>query len=82
MFDQVTGISLTKDLPVAEISRMVEIPSREILELNPKLKPSSGVFPAQVKGKTQIHSISVPKGKGSILLEKLKADGYTEPLKS
>lgn len=76
VFDQVTGLVFNKDLPVAEVARMVGLPSREILELNPKVKPSSGVFPAQIKGKTLIHSIAVPKGKGAILLEKLKAGGY------
>lgn len=76
VFDQVTGLAFNKDLPVAEVARMVGLPSREILELNPKVKPSSGVFPAQIKGKAQIHSIAVPKGKGAILLEKLKAGGY------
>jgi hypothetical protein len=76
VFDQVSGIALSKDLLVADIARMVGIPSREVLELNPKIKPSAGVLPAQVKGKTLFHSIAVPKGKGSVLLEKLKANGY------
>ncbi|MBI5251919.1 MAG: hypothetical protein HY912_20700 [Desulfomonile tiedjei] len=74
--DLVADVALTKDLPVAEVARMVGIPSRVVLELNPKLKPSSGLFPAQVKGKAHVHSIAVPKGKGSVLLEKLKMDGY------
>lgn len=76
VFDQVSGLTLNKDLPVAEIARMVGVPSREILEMNPKVKPSSGVFPAQVKGKAQVHSIAVPKGKGAVLLQKLRTDGY------
>ena len=39
-FDQVTGLQLTKDLPIAEIARMTGVPPREILRLNPKIKPS------------------------------------------
>jgi membrane-bound lytic murein transglycosylase D len=75
-FDQVSGITLSKDLQVADVGHMVGIASRQVLELNPKIKTTSGVFPSQFKGKTLIHSIAVPKGKGSILLEKLKSGGY------
>ncbi|MEW6110603.1 MAG: hypothetical protein AB1664_00610 [Thermodesulfobacteriota bacterium] len=76
IFDNVTGIALAKDLPVAEIARMTDTPPRKILELNPKLKPSVGKFPAKVKGRNMTHSIHTPRGKGWVLVNKLKAAGY------
>lgn len=76
IFDNVTGIVLAKDLPVAEIARMTETPPRKILELNPKLKPSAGKIPARVKGRNVTHSIHTPRGKGWVLVNKLKQAGY------
>lgn len=75
-YDQVTGLTLVKDLPLAEIARMTGVPSRVILELNPKVRPSVGVFPAQADGKTPVHTITAPKGKGDLLVEQLKKAGY------
>jgi hypothetical protein len=75
-FDQITGLSLAKDLSVAEISRLSGVSSREIMEMNPKLKPSAGIFPATEKGKSQAHVIAVPKGKGWVVVNKLKEAGY------
>lgn len=75
-YDQITGILLDKDLPVAEIARMTGVPARVILELNPKIKPSVGLFPAKVNGKTPMHTIAAPKGKGDLLVEQLKKAGY------
>lgn len=76
VFDQVAGVRLSKDLPVAVIARILGMPAREIMELNPKLRPSSGIFPAEVKGTPIVHSISVPRGKGSLLLRELGKEGY------
>lgn len=76
VFDQVTGIVLTKDLSVGEIAKMTGDPPREILQINPKIKPSEPVFPHKVKGKPFTHTILVPKGKGALLLDKLKNAGY------
>lgn len=75
-FDQITGLSLVKDLSVAEISRISGVSSREILDMNPKLKPTAGIFPATEKGKGLTHVIAVPKGKGWIVVNKLKEAGY------
>jgi membrane-bound lytic murein transglycosylase D len=75
-FDQVTELVLTKDLPLAEIARITGVQPREILELNPKIKPSSPMFPAKDQGKELKHSMAVPKGKGRTLLHKLMQDGY------
>lgn len=75
-FDQITGLSLAKDLSVAEISRIAGVSPREIMEINPKLKPAAGIFPAVEKGKNQSHVIAVPKGKGWIVVNKLKEAGY------
>jgi hypothetical protein len=75
-FDQITGLSLAKDLSVAEISRISGVSSREIMDMNPKLKPSAGMFPATEKGKGLTHVIAVPKGKGWIVVNKLKEAGY------
>jgi hypothetical protein len=75
-FDQVTGLSLAKDLSVAEISRILGVSPHEIMEINPKLKPAAGMFPATEKGKSQTHVIAVPKGKGWSVVNKLKEGGY------
>jgi hypothetical protein len=75
-FDQITGLSLAKDLSVAEISRISGVSSREIMDMNPKLKPSAGMFPATEKGKGLTHVIAVPKGKGWLVVKKLKEAGY------
>jgi hypothetical protein len=75
----VTGLVLTKDLPIAEIARMTGVPSREILELNPRINPSTGLFPAEVSGKRQPQSIAAPRGKGWVLVNHLKKAGYLAP---
>lgn len=75
-FDQVTGLVLNKDLPVAEIAHMTGVPPREILELNPRIKATSPVLPATAKGKSVSHTIAAPKDKGWVLVEKLKKEGY------
>jgi len=75
-FDQITGLSLAKDLSVAEISRISGVSSREIMDMNPKLKPTAGIFPAAEKGKVLSHAIAVPKGKGWIVVNKLREAGY------
>jgi membrane-bound lytic murein transglycosylase D len=79
IFDQVTGIVLSKDLSVGEIARMTGDPPREILRINPKIKPSEPIFPHKVKGKPFAHTILVPKGKGVLLLDKLRNTGYLVP---
>lgn len=75
-FDQVTGVILLKDLPIGEIARMIGVPARVILELNPKIKPSAGVFSAKVDGKRAVHTIAAPRGKGWVLVNKLKKEGF------
>ncbi len=75
-FDQVTGLVLSKDLTVAEIAHMTGVPSREILELNPRIKATSPTLPATARGKTLSHTIAAPKGKGWVLVDKLKKGGY------
>ncbi|MCX5863018.1 MAG: hypothetical protein WCG29_03130 [Desulfomonile sp.] len=75
-FDQVTGIVLTRDLSVADIARMTGDPPRAILQINLKVKPSGPVFPAKVQGKAVTHTILAPKGKGQLLVDKLRNAGY------
>ena len=75
-FDQVTGLVLNKDLTVAEIAHMTGVPPREILELNPRIKAAAPVFPATARGKSLSHTIAAPKGKGWVLVDKLKKEGY------
>lgn len=76
VFDQIGGLALVKDLSVAEIARITRVPPREILKLNPKIKPSAAAFPAKSGGKTQTHSVAAPRGTGNALLETLKKEGY------
>jgi hypothetical protein len=78
IFDQVTGLVLSKDLTVAEIAHMVGVPPREILQLNPKIKAATPVLPAKALGKSLSHTIAAPKGKGWILVDKLKKGGYLD----
>jgi hypothetical protein len=76
MFDQITALIFTKDLPVAQIAGMAGVSAREILEMNPKIKPASGLFPAKDRGRSVTHTIAVPKGKGWAVVNKLREDGY------
>ena len=82
-FDHVTGVVLTKDLPVAEIARITGTPPRHILELNPKIKPGVGLFKAQQNGRHTVHTIAAPRGKGDILVKGLREKGFlaTDPAK-
>lgn len=80
-FDQISGVVLTKDLPLAEIARFTNTSPRLILELNPKIRPAKPLFPAVVDGKTVVHSFAAPRGKGRHLVEKLQEAGYLEKKK-
>lgn len=82
IFDQITGIVLTKDLQIAEIARMTGVSPREILSINPKIKISVPMFPAGVGGKPLTHAIAAPKGQGRLLLDKLGKAGYVVPVPS
>ena len=75
-FDQVTGVVLAKDLPVAEIAKITGVPARVILELNPKIKPSAGMFAAKSHGKRTVHVIAAPRGKGQLLVRGLQKEGF------
>jgi hypothetical protein len=75
-FDQVSGLVLIKDLPIAEIARMTGAPPREILKLNAKIKASQPVFPAVVQGKQVTHCVAAPKGKGQLLVNLLRKRGF------
>lgn len=75
-FDQVNNVVLAKDLPVAEMARLTTVSPRVIMELNPKIRPSSPAFPATMNGKSAVHSIAAPKGKGQLLLHGLQKEGY------
>jgi membrane-bound lytic murein transglycosylase D len=75
-FDQVTGLVLTKDLPLAEIAKILRVPAREILLLNPKVKAAQAVFPATVQGKKPVHTLAAPRGKGKQLVNELHQMGY------
>ncbi|HMK35394.1 MAG TPA: hypothetical protein VK463_10030 [Desulfomonilaceae bacterium] len=76
IFDQVNGLVLAKDLSVPDIARLASVSAREVMELNPKVKPSLPVFPATVNGRNVTHSIAAPKGKGEQLLKGLKKEGF------
>ncbi|MGC8657544.1 MAG: hypothetical protein ACP5U1_00560 [Desulfomonilaceae bacterium] len=78
-YDNITSIQLAKDLSVGEVAKFVKVSPRLILELNPKIKPNSGIFPAKTNGRQIIHSIAVPSGSGHVLLEKLRESGYLVP---
>lgn len=75
-FDQVKGVVLAKDLPIAEVARILGVPPRIVLLLNPKIKPSSGIFSARENGKQAVHTITAPRGKGQLLVKALKEKGY------
>ncbi|MGO8821141.1 MAG: hypothetical protein ACLQT6_09955 [Desulfomonilaceae bacterium] len=78
-YDNITSIELTKDLSIGDVAKFVKVSPRLILELNPKIKPNSGIFPAKVNGHPLIHSIAVPSGSGRVLLQKLQESGYLAP---
>jgi hypothetical protein len=75
-YDQITGVTLKKDLSVADLARLLDTPPREALELNPKLKGPAAVFPAADHGQAIAHSIAAPKDKGNQLLNALRKEGY------
>lgn len=74
-YDKV-AVATAKDLPIGVIAGMVQASPREILEMNPKIKPGSAVFPATRKNAEALQSILIPKGKKQQFLERLKAEGY------
>jgi hypothetical protein len=76
IYDNLTSIELTKDLSVGDIAKFVKVTPRLILELNPKIKPNSGIFPARDNGRQLSHSIAVPSGSGHLLLKKLEESGF------
>lgn len=76
VFDQITSLVFAKDLTVAQVAGMAGVSSREILEMNPKIKPASGLFPAKDHGQSLAHTIAVPKGRGWAVVNKLKEGGY------
>lgn len=80
-FDQVSGLVLAKDLAVADVAKMTDTPARVILQLNPKILPSKGLFPAKGKRTRLTHTLAVPRGKGNVLVQKLKQNGYLAPLR-
>lgn len=75
-YDQVSGLLLTKDLSVADVARFTNTPARHIIQLNPKIKPNAGKFPALVKGQRFSHSVAVPKGSGRLLVQELTKNGF------
>ncbi|MFC1836824.1 hypothetical protein ACFL2Q_19220, partial [Thermodesulfobacteriota bacterium] len=75
-FDSVTGLVLAKDVSIAEIARMTGVNPRKILDLNPRIKTSKGIIPATSKGKSIVHSLSAPTGKGNLLVQELRKKGY------
>lgn len=79
IYDNITSIELARDLSVGEVAKFVKASPRLILELNPKIKPNSGIFPAKTNGHPLIHSIAVPSGTGRVLLQKLQESGYLAP---
>ncbi|MGC8603839.1 MAG: hypothetical protein ACP5VS_09145 [Desulfomonilaceae bacterium] len=79
-YDNITSIELTRDLSIGEVANFVKVSPRLILELNPKIKPNSGIFPAKMNGKPLTHSIAVPSGSGRVLLNKLQELGYLSPV--
>jgi len=78
-YDNITSIELTKELSVGDIAKFVKVSPRLILQLNPKIKPNSGIFPAKINGRPLTHSIAVPSGSGRLLLQKLQESGYLAP---
>ncbi len=75
-YDEVSGLVLAKDLSVADIAEFVGIPARKILRLNPRIMASNAVLPATVKGRPVSHRVIAPKGKGRVLVDALKKNGY------
>ena len=81
IFDQLSDVKLAKDLPVAEIARILGVSPRLVLELNPKIKVNPGIFPAKADGKQLIHTIAAPSGKGVNLLKKLQESGFVDDVR-
>jgi peptidoglycan lytic transglycosylase D len=75
-FDQISGLVLSKDLPVSQMAKGAGVDSLTILRLNPKIKIAKGMLPAKKKRKRISHSLAVPRGKGWNLVNYLKKKGY------
>ncbi len=75
VFEQLVGIKLTRDVSIGQIAQFLGLPAREVLALNPKIKANNPIFPAKVAGRVVTHTIQTPKGKGSLLMEKLRHAG-------
>ncbi len=76
VFEQLVGIRLTRDLSIGQIAQFLGLPAREVLTINPKIKVNNPIFPAKVGARVVTHTIHAPKGKGSLLMEKLRSAGY------
>ncbi len=76
VFEQLMGIKLAHDLSIAQISQFLGVPAREVLAMNPKIKPANPIFVSKVGTRFVPHTINVPKGKGALLLEKLRRANY------
>jgi hypothetical protein len=67
---------LTRDLSIGQIAQFLGLPAREVLAINPKIKANNPIFPAKVGTRIVTHTIQTPKGKGALLMEKLRQAGY------
>jgi len=76
VFEQLVGIRLTRDLSIGQIAQFLGLPAREVLAINPKIKANNPMFPAKVGTRIVTHTIQTPKGKGALLMEKLRQAGY------
>ncbi len=75
-FDTLNKVVLMKDLPMADMAKMLRVSPRTIWELNSSIPFEKAVFPARHAGSRLAHTIHVPKGSTKQFLAQLTAHGY------
>lgn len=84
-FDTLEKVRLKKDLPFAEMARLLGTTPRTVWALNTQIPPEKGVFPARHAGKPIDHKINVPHGTKAKFIAALASHGFTgkpAPVKS
>jgi peptidoglycan lytic transglycosylase D len=75
-FDSLDRLKLLKDLPLYVVAKWCSTDPRSIWELNPGVDPSTGTLPKPDLRNPSGFPLRVPKGKGRLVMKRLKKEGY------
>lgn len=75
-YDRIHNLKLKKDLPIAEIAKILGITPRQVWFLNTQAHWDKAVFESGRRRRPIKHTIQIPPGSKRKLLEGLKKEGY------